>query len=241
MDQSERPQPLKSEDPARRAALALWLAGALIMAAAMGLGMYSEDRLQSSPLGAAAPRISALGRAAPFLFAFGFPLGLVLAALAARVPLSGGPAGRWGPVAGAALLVAAPVLVPVLAGRGPSRLFFGTGGTLIALCASVAFLYLGRLRRTLAAPARGAIDLLVWGLCCFAVAAWNLCGVAAMPSHLLDPERVLALGTLPFALGQTKAVMALLATGWVLILLAARRAARTDCAGLAKDRRRGGD
>ena len=44
-----------------------------------------------------------------------------------------------------------------------------------------------------------------------AAAAWNLCGSAAMPSFLLMPERMAELETLPFAIGQMKSVLALLA------------------------------
>lgn len=71
----------------------------------------------------------------------------------------------------------------------------------------------------LAAPFVPALDLGLLGLLCFAVAAWNLCGSAAMPSFLLMPERLAALQTLPFATGQMKSVLALLALGWVLLLI----------------------
>jgi hypothetical protein len=88
------------------------------------------------------------------------------------------------------------------------------------------FLALGRLRPVLPAAVQGALDLLVWGLACFTAAAWNLCGSAAMPSHLLEPETVLRLGTLPFAIGQMKTVLAQLALGWILVLLAVLTAVR---------------
>jgi hypothetical protein len=160
----------------------------------------------------------------------------VLCALAAGAPLRRG--GPWPRVGAAVLIVASPVLLPLLAGHEPAPGFFGTGGVLIAVCAVLTFLTLARLRPLLPAPARGALDLLVWGLACFAAAAWNLCGSAAMPSHLLAPETVLRLGTLPFAIGQMKTVQAQLALGWVLILLAALVAVRTARAGsIATERR----
>jgi len=208
------------------ASLLLWCVGVLCMAAAIGFGAQVEGQLQQHPLGYLDPGQPLLRQVAPWLFAFSFPVGLVLCALATRLPLGRGRPGAWVLVAAAGLLVAAPVLVPGLAGRASAPGFFGTGGVTIALCAAATFLVLGRLRRTLPVAARGPLDLLVWGLACFAVAAWILCGTAAMPSHLLSPETVLRLGTLPFAIGQMKTVQALLALGWVLVLLAALAALR---------------
>lgn len=196
------------------------------MAAALWFGMQAEGALKGAALDTAGAGLPPLLKPAPWVFAFGFPVGLVLCALAVRAPLAQAGTGRWVWIGAAVLLVAAPVLVPVLVGRAPSARFFGTGGVLIAVSAILTFLTLGRLRPALPAAARGALDLLVWGLACFAAAAWNLCGSAAMPSHLLEPETVLRLGTLPFAIGQMKTVLAQLALGWVLVLLAVLTAMR---------------
>lgn len=209
-----------------RWALALWLAGALAMAAALGFGVLSEGLLRGSALGASDPARSPVERVLPFLFAFGFPLGLGLCALAARLPLARSGAGRYAPAAAVVLLTAAPLLVPVIAGRALVPGFFGVGGTLIAVAAALVFLLLGQVRRSAPADWARPLDLLLWGLACFAAAAWNLCGLLAMPSHLLFPEIALRLGTLPFAIGQAKTVMVLFAVGWLLVLLAAA-AART--------------
>lgn len=208
------------------ASLLLWCVGVLCMAAATWFGIQVEGQLHQAPLGPLDPGQPLVRQVAPWFFAFGFPVGLALCALATRLPRPDARTGPWPLLAAAGLLVAAPVLVSVLAGRAPSPGFFGTGGVVIALCAVLTFLVLGRLRRTLPGDLRVALDLLVWGLACFAVAAWNLCGTAAMPSHLLSPETVLRLGTLPFAIGQMKTVQALLAVGWVLVLLAALAALR---------------
>ena len=204
----------------------LWLVGVAAMGAGLWFGVQAEGALKGAGLDAAGAALPPLLKAAPWVFAFGFPVGVVLCALAVRTPLGRAGAARWVWVGAALVLVAAPVLVPLLAGRAPSARFFGTGGVLIAVSAVLSFLVLGRLRPTLPAGLRGALDLLVWGLACFAAAAWNLCGSAAMPAQLLEPETVLRLGTLPFAIGQMKTVLAQLALGWVLVLLAVLTAAR---------------
>jgi hypothetical protein len=121
--------------------------------------------------------------------------------------------------------VAAPVLIPVLAGRELVSHHFGAGGVTITVAALASFWSLGRLRQGLPAPFVPALDLALLGLLCFAAAAWNLCGSAAMPSFLLMPERMAELETLPFAIGQMKAVLALLALGWVLVMAATGLAA----------------
>ena len=204
----------------------LWLAGVAAMGAALWFGVQAEGALKAAGLDAAGAGLPPLLKIAPWFFAFGFPAGLALCALGVRAPLGRAGAGRWAWIGAALVLVAAPVLVPVLAGRAPSARFFGAGGVLIAVSAVLSFLALGRLRPALSAGLRPALDLLVWGLACFAAAAWNLCGSAAMPSHLLEPETVLRLGTLPFAIGQMKTVLAQLALGWVLVLLAVATAVR---------------
>jgi len=225
--ESTEPSAIHLAPPGRsRWALALWLAGALVMAAAPGFGVLSEGLLQGSALGAGDPARPLVERVLPFLFAFGFPLGLGLCALASRLPLALSGAARYGPAAAVVLLTAAPVLVPVIAGRAMVPGFFGVGGTLIAAAAVLVFFLLGQVRRTVPGDWAPPLDLLLWGLACFAAAAWNLCGLVAMPSHLLVPETVMWLGTLAFAIGQAKTVMVLLAVGWVLVLLAAA-AART--------------
>jgi hypothetical protein len=136
----------------------------------------------------------------------------------------------------AGIAVTAPIAVPAIAGRDPAPGYFGSGGVMIALCALLSLWQLGRIRALLAAPLTRAADLLIGALGCFAIAAWNLCGSAAMPSFLLEPQRVLDLGTLPFAIGQMKTVMALLAAGWLLVLLAAWSALRYLRAGQGSGR-----
>jgi hypothetical protein len=207
-----------------RAAVALWLLGALFMATAIWFGTQVEDQLNAYGMGGFESPKSLIQHVAGYFFAFGFPVGVAICALATRIPLRRPKMDLWRLTAAATVLVTAPLLVPVLAGRGLTSEYFGAGGIVIALCAILTFFYLGKLRRTMPSCATGTLDLLVWGLSCFAVAAWNLCGSAAMPSHLLSPETVLRLGTLPFAIGQMKTVLALLAVGWMFVVLAARSA-----------------
>ena len=69
-------------------------------------------------------------------------------------------------------------------------------------------------------------DLQGAGYLCFAISAWNLCGIGGMPSFALEPTRMLALGSRSFAVGQMKVVMALLVLGWFFTALGYRKARR---------------
>jgi hypothetical protein len=69
-----------------------------------------------------------------------------------------------------------------------------------------------------------ALDFTASALCFFALAAWNLCGAAAMPAFLLFSERVVERGTGAFAVGQMKTVMALFVLGWLQLAVAIRLA-----------------
>jgi hypothetical protein len=205
----------------------LWAAGLALVALALGAGRAIEDRLRTNglpDLSSAPPQLADL---APLLFAFALPLGLALCAAAAlrQSPGRNGPLPwlRFAPVAIFAVL--APVLVPSLLGREMISFHFGAGGILITVAALVCCWAVGLLRSGAPRALIPAVDLALGGLVCLVAAAWNLCGSAAMPSFLLMPERMQALDTLPFAIGQMKAVLTLLALGWVLLMCAATVAA----------------
>jgi hypothetical protein len=200
----------------------LWASGLALVAVAIGAGRAIEERLRATgmpDLGGGTPQLADI---APLLFAFAFPLGLALCAAAAldRGPRRNGvlPWLRFVPLA--AVAVVAPVLVPSLLGREMISLHFGIGGVVITVSALGCFWAMGRLRASTPRPLLPSVDLALGALVCLAAAAWNLCGSAAMPSFLLMPERMEALGTLPFAIGQMKAVLALLALGWLLLMAA---------------------
>jgi hypothetical protein len=207
------------------AGTALWIGGLVLILLALTVGKSIEDQLAATGMpdfsgGAVSP-----AQLAPLLFAFAFPLGLALCAAAAMRARRGHGLAAPLVLAVGAIAVAAPVLVPVLAGRELVSHHFGAGGVTITVAALASFWSLGRLRQGLPAPFVPALDLALLGLLCFAAAAWNLCGSAAMPSFLLMPERMAELETLPFAIGQMKAVLALLALGWVLVMAATGLAA----------------
>ena len=161
------------------------------------------------------------------LFAFGFPLGLVICAIGLFVASGGKGAGLF--PFGLVLLIAAllPLLAPLLLGRQPGTTFFGTAGYLLLSLTVITLWLWGRDRAALQQTQRRASDFQGAGYACFAMAAWNLCGVGGMPAFALTPERMLATGTAAFATGQMKAVMLLLLLGWLLTLFGYYHAGRS--------------
>jgi hypothetical protein len=160
------------------------------------------------------------------LFAFGFPLGLAVAATG-LFTASGGKACSLLPFAVLLLLAALlPMLAPMLLGREPDAAFFGTAGYLLMFLILASFWFWAVYRAGLAERERTAADLQGAGYACFAMVAWNICGVGGMPGYALDQPAALANGSHAFAIGQMKAVMLLLLTGWLLTLLGLQQAAR---------------
>lgn len=161
------------------------------------------------------------------LFAFSFPLGVGISLLGAA--LLGGTAnsrvGRIGAVS--LLLVLVPLFVPGIFGTQASPAYFGYGGMAILVLVASAFWFWGQYRLGLAQTHRAAVDLQGLGLLSFALAAWNLCGFAGMPGFAVYPEKMLGLAAVWFAVGQLKAVMALLVLGWIFTALGFYQAART--------------
>jgi hypothetical protein len=162
-------------------------------------------------------------------FAFGFPLGVVICA-SGMYMASESATGKRILFALAALLAAlSAVIVPGIAGRSPNALFFGTGGYIIMLLVLASIWLWGRQRAALPPAARLGADLQGAGYVCFAIVAWNLCGLGGMPSFALDPEKMLATGSRGFAIGQMKSIMVALIAGWLLTALgfhASRKAGR---------------
>ncbi|MDJ0805372.1 MAG: hypothetical protein QNJ78_00920 [Gammaproteobacteria bacterium] len=196
----------------------LYLSGVLLALGSVLLGNSLQSELRTLPieqlmLARGPESLRVLG------FAFGFPLGIGLSILGA---LLGSESSLrrlllfTGMVTSAVL---AAILVPGLFGRELGDGYFGTGGYLImALVLGLIWLW-GRYRTTVARAVRNGVDLQGMGYLCFALAAWNLCGAATMPSFGLEPEMMLTMGSQAFAIGQMKSIMALFVLGWLCSLL----------------------
>ncbi|MEA3412376.1 MAG: hypothetical protein U9R74_12675 [Pseudomonadota bacterium] len=202
----------------------LFVVGLVLMVAALLLGSFVSPELSSTGFSELMAASSNMEKVAFFFFAFGFPAGLVIVALGARLIGNG----RVTLVSAAlgSLVALSALLTPLLFGRETGGYYFGIGGVTIMISAVTALWFWGQIRTRIPSAATSAWDLVAAGGVCLAVAAWNLCGAAAMPSFLLFPEQSIALRTRPFAVGQLKSVMAMLVLGWICLALAAYQGAR---------------
>ena len=210
--------------PNERPGKAIFLAGLAVMIASALAGRTVQPGLTELGLAtyhATHPGVDALTF---YLFVLGFPVGLCGCLMG--VVLAGGD--RW-PRAwlfGALVLpgVGMVTVFPALVGKAPSPAYFGIGGMCILALVTVVVWCWGVQRGRLASHRRGALDLQMLGYLCFALAAWNVCGFASVPALALFPDKMLALGTGRFAVGQLKAVMALFVLGWLFTALGFRKA-----------------
>ena len=197
----------------RNKGITLFLAGSLLMVGLLFLGGRIEGELITHGLKALEQRQDPL-MGLIVLFAFGFPLGIVLTLVGAMVISGSGK--------GAAVkyfftgfgLVTLAGLVPQIFGPDTGGIYFGTGGVLIMIGMVISFWFWGQYRKGQPLDERKAGDLKALGYLCFGMAAWNSCGLAAMPSFALFPEIMIQQGMRPFAVGQAKAIMAYFVLGW---------------------------
>ena len=208
-----------------RASAAMFIAGTALMLAAVVTGKALEEEITRAGMHAYVEARGPAGMAALAAMFFGFPAGLALCVTGAA-RLGRARAARSALLGLTAVAVAsAVVVIPLLFGREPSRIYFGSGGMLLLALVAAATWYWGRYRASRAPSERTAADLSGAGYLCFALAAWNTCGFGSMPAFALFPERVIELGTHAFAVGQLKSIMALLVLGWLFTVLGLRKAA----------------
>jgi hypothetical protein len=159
-------------------------------------------------------------------FFFSFPVGLVICLMGA-VTMSRSLTGRIWPFALLAIPgIAVVILVPMVFGRGLSASYFGIGGVSILMLSAATIYYWGVYRSRQPGSRHAALDLQAIGYLCFALAAWNICGFGSVPSFALFPEKMIALGSRDFAVGQLKSIMAFFVLGWLFTMLGFFKASR---------------
>ena len=209
--------------------IALYVLGVLIMVGDIIYGKQIQTEVAALGLAGMQAKYGDAGGLKLLLFAFSFPFGVGVSLLGAA--LFGGTAkSRAGRIGGIALLVVLmPILTPGIFGTQHSPNYFGYGGMTILVLVATAMWYWGKYRMRLTDALRPAADWQGLGLLAFALAAWNLCGFGGMPGFAVYPEKMIELNTIPFAVGQLKAVMALFILGWIFTVLGLRRAAQVVC------------
>lgn len=211
--------------PMNRSGPWLFAMGALMAMTSVMLGNSMQEELRSLPVDTLMLRHGSASL--KFLaFAFGFPLGIGLSLLGALTGSETSRGSFWLFLCVVIVVTSTASLVPALWGRQLSSMFFGKGGYSIMLLVLGSIWYWGRYRARLPQSARSAIDLQGMGYLCFAIAVWNICGVATMPSFALEPGKMLAMESQAFAIGQMKAIMVLFILGWLFTLLGLRQAGK---------------
>lgn len=211
---------------AKQLGITTYVVGAIVMFSAVLFGNGLQQELRSFSLEEFAAAYGVMGQLKFFSFAFGFPLGLGIGMIGVTL-LSG--ANRKHIFAFALTTILAMLaagFIPALFGRSLSAVYFGGGGYTIMVLSLISVWFWGQYRNKLSAVKRTALDLQGLGYLCFAVAIWNLCGAATMPSFSLEPNKMMQMNSQSFAIGQMKSVMALFICGWAFTLLGFRRAVK---------------
>lgn len=210
----------------KRAGIPVFFVGLTVMALSAIMGKVLQSRLFEVGMTGFQQDHGIAGMVLAMVFFFSFPVGLVICLMGA-VTMSKSLTGRVWPFA---LLIipgiAIVILVPVIFGRGLSASYFGIGGVSILVLSAATIYYWGAYRARQPGSRHAALDLQAIGYFCFALAAWNSCGFGSVPSFALFPEKMIALGSRDFAVGQLKSIMAFFVLGWLFTMLGFFKASR---------------
>lgn len=206
----------------KKLGMSIFIVGAIIMFAAVMYGNGLQDDLRSYSLEGFATKYGVAGQLRFFSFAFGFPMGLGLALIGVALLGNTNQQRIIYFLIVTILATLAPGIIPAIFGRSLSAVYFGGGGYIMMVLTLIAIWYWGQYRMRVAASKHLALDLQGMGYLCFAVAIWDLCGAATMPSFSLEPEMMIQKNAQAFAIGQMKSIMALFIIGWIFTLLGFR-------------------
>ncbi len=210
----------------KRAGILVFFAGLTVMALSAVMGKVLQSRLFEVGITGFQQDHGIAGMVLAMVFFFSFPAGLVICLMGA-VTMSKSLTGRVWPFALLAIPgVAVVILVPMVFGRELSASYFGIGGVSILVLSAATIYYWGSYRSRQPGSRHGALDLQAIGYLCFALAAWNSCGFGSVPSFALFPEKMIALGSRDFAVGQLKSIMAFFVLGWLFTMLGFFKASR---------------
>ena len=210
-----------------RAGVLIFFTGLVVMAGSAVMGEVLQSELYAIGIDGFRQAHGTAGMISALAFFFSFPVGLVICLMGAvnmRRSLGGN---IWSYALLAIPGVALVVLVPWLFGRELGDNYFGAGGIAILLLVAATIYYWGSFRARQPASRHAALDLQAIGYLCFALAAWNSCGFGSVPSFALFPDKMIALGTRAFAIGQLKSIMAFFVLGWLFTTLGFLKASRS--------------
>ena len=210
-----------------RAGVLVFLAGFILMVLSAVMGKIVQSQLNELGVDGVLAAHGAAGMVPAMVFFFAFPVGLVVCLVGASALRRTFHARAWLFALLAVPAIAIVVLVPSAFGRALSPSYFGAGGIAILVLSAVTIYYWGSYRARQPATRHAALDLQAIGYLCFALAAWNTCGFGGAPSFALFPDKMLALETHAFAVGQLKSVMAFLVLGWLFTALGFWKSARS--------------
>lgn len=210
----------------KRAGVLVFFAGLTVMALSAVMGKVLQSRLFEVGITGFQQDHGIAGMVLAMVFFFSFPAGLVICLMGA-VTMSKSLTGRVWPFALLAIPgVAVVILVPMVFGRELSASYFGIGGVSILVLSAATIYYWGSYRSRQPGSRHAALDLQAIGYLCFSLAAWNTCGFGSVPSFALFPEKMIALGSRDFAVGQLKSIMAFFVLGWLFTMLGFFKASR---------------
>jgi hypothetical protein len=204
----------QNSDSRDRKGVVFFLTGTILMVGVLLLGSSIENELMSHGLKVLEERRDPV-MGLILLFAFGFPLGIVITLVGALLISNTSKNAVVSYFIVGFMLVILSALIPQIFGPDTGGIYFGSGGVIIMVAMVVSFWFWAQDRSKQHVDDRKPSDLKALGYLCFGLAAWNSCGLASMPSFGLFPELMIQQGMRPFAVGQAKAIMAYFVIGWL--------------------------
>jgi len=200
----------------------LWFTGFVLLVCSIILGYNISDAVKQSGLLAFQHANPPFNSILFFSFAFFFPVG-ILFLFVGGIKLCHKQGLRLIVFIVLALLLSLIMLSwPAIVGRTMLPMYFGFSGLIMLSLIMLVIWQWAHYRHRASHGIRRALDFKALGYFCFALAAWNTCGMLSLPGYGIYPDVFQQQFNYNFIVGQAKVIMLYFILAWLFTFIGMR-------------------
>lgn len=202
----------------------LWLFGILLLVSSIILGYQISADIKQLGLAAFQQADSPLNSIMFFSFAFFFPIGILFLFVGGIKLCHKQGLNLVIFIVMAVVLSFIMLSWPAIVGRNMLPMYFGISGIIMLSLIILTVWQWAHYRHRASHGIRRALDFKALGYFCFALAAWNTCGMLSLPGYGIYPDIMQQQFNYNFVVGQAKVIMLYFILGWAFTLVGMRLA-----------------